>query len=129
MAWTLWETLLGMLTDLEPVKLVIAGVKAALGALGGYLLKRVWRLVMGGKDVDEDRNDGLLLGRCFIKTCLRLPSANPAHRGLCLVCFSKAKKKVESGDTTWDKLAEMGLCKSGGVDPFDDAYSKAMEDK
>lgn len=61
---------------------------------------------------------------CMIQGCMR----TKVRRGLCLVCYSRANKKVEAGETTWAKLAEMGLCESDR-DPFDDAYSRAMEGK
>lgn len=63
---------------------------------------------------------------CFIKGCARPRTANASMRGLCLVCYGKAKKKVEAGETTWDKLAEMGLCEKD-KDPFDDAYARALK--
>lgn len=62
--------------------------------------------------------------RCMIPNCQRLAALG--KRGLCLVCFSRAKKKVDSGETTWERLAEMRLCKSES-NPFDDAYTRAME--
>lgn len=57
---------------------------------------------------------------CLIKGCMRART----RRGLCLVCYSKAKKKVEAGEATWDRLAEMGLCEHD-ADPFDAAYDEA----
>ncbi len=79
--------------------------------LSSIILKGIWRATMGE--------------RCLIKACMR--TAGGKH-GLCLVCYSRAKKKVDAGETTWEKLEELGLCK-GQADPFDDAYTKAMEDK
>jgi hypothetical protein len=64
--------------------------------------------------------------RCVIENCFRAPAAG--KRGMCLVCYSKAKKKVDSGEVTWDRLEEMGMCLPED-DPFDDAYNKAMEDE
>lgn len=64
---------------------------------------------------------------CMIKKCIRKAAIGDAsYRGLCLVCYGKAKAKVSSGETTWERLAEMGLCKHES-NPFDDAYTKAME--
>lgn len=60
---------------------------------------------------------------CKIKGCYRRQS----QRGLCLVCYSKAKKKVEAGETTWEKLVELGLCDDVD-DPFGDAYKKTTEE-
>lgn len=59
--------------------------------------------------------------KCLIKACAR----PRAKRGLCLICYSQAKKKVEAGETTWDKLVELGLCESDRT-PFDDAYDRAI---
>lgn len=30
-------------------------------------------------------------------------------RGLCMKCYSEAKKKVELGEITWEELAELGI--------------------
>jgi len=60
---------------------------------------------------------------CCIPNCQRIGG----KRGMCLVCYGKAKKKVEAGEVTWEKLEAAGLCKPDeNADPFDDAYSKAM---
>ena len=48
-------------------------------------------------------------------------------RGLCMSCYKRAKAKVDTGETTWDKLVERGLCETQ-TSPFDSAYDKAMED-
>lgn len=60
-------------------------------------------------------------------TCSR-PPATAIGRGLCLVCYSGAKKMIETGKTTWDDLVAMGLAldKDGG-DNFAQAFNKAME--
>ena len=121
MAWTLWEMLWALLADVEPVKLALSGAKTALGAIGSYLLKRVWRSIVGA-------DDKVITSNCYIKTCQRMPGADAKYRGLCPVCYSEAKKLVDSNQTTWEGLASKGLCSSGQASsPFNDAYSKAME--
>lgn len=85
--------------------------KAATLYVAALLVARVRELFMAD------------VGKCFIKVCVR-PAA---MRGLCLVCYGKAKKKVESGETTWEQLEHLGLCKQES-NPFDDAYNRAMED-
>lgn len=60
-------------------------------------------------------------GKCLVSGCSRLEN----KRGLCLVCYSQAKRKVTAGQTTWEKLADLGLCKPETT-PFDDAYTRAM---
>lgn len=62
--------------------------------------------------------------RCRIKGC----GSIAAKRGLCLMCYSKAKKKVDAGVITWDKLAEVGLCEPDH-DPFDAAFNEATKGK
>lgn len=62
--------------------------------------------------------------KCMITGCFRAQA--PGKRGLCLICYSRAKKKVEAGETTWETLVKLGLC-NGTSDPFDDAYDKATE--
>lgn len=85
-------------------------VKSAASATGSYLLKKVWSAVITNK--------------CLVPGCIRKASM----RKLCLICYSQAKQKVESGETTWEKLAVLGLCEKKEVNPFDDAYNRAMED-
>lgn len=63
---------------------------------------------------------------CMIPGCVRHTAHN--CRGLCLICYGKAKKKVTDGQTTWEKLVKLKLCKEE-TDPFDDAYARAMEDE
>ena len=86
-------------------------LKAAVVFLAGFFLKGTWRVVMETK-------------QCMIAGCRRVS----AKRGLCLVCYSRAKVKVESGEVTWDKLVKLELCGNTSGDPFDDAYNRAMED-
>lgn len=64
---------------------------------------------------------------CMIPKCQRLSAQG--MRGLCMMCYSRAKKRVDAGEVTWDKLAALNLCdaKDPTIDAFDDAYSKAMK--
>ena len=39
-------------------------------------------------------------------------------------CYSSAKKRVDSGETNWDELADMGLCEQQ-----DDAFTTAYKNK
>lgn len=61
--------------------------------------------------------------KCMIEGCY---FGATGKRGLCPKCYGRAKKIVESGDSTWEKMVERGLC-TEERDPFDDAYSRAME--
>lgn len=60
---------------------------------------------------------------CMITGCRN----RGTRRGLCLLCYSRAKKKIDTGETTWEKLIERGLAKDDR-DPFDTAYEKAMKE-
>lgn len=111
MAWTLIEMLTAMVSDLEPYKLALAALKAAAGSAVGVILKRLWGLRMNGK-------------KCMIGGCYR--NGAPAQLGLCLVCYSRAKKKVEAGETTWEELKRLGLC-GGESDVFDQAFRDAKQ--
>lgn len=86
--------------------------KALLGITVGLFLKGVMQMAVGDK--------------CFIKECSRPAVPQIIYRGLCFVCYSSAKRKIKTEGATWEKLEELGLCKPA-KDPFDDAYSKAME--
>lgn len=69
--------------------------------------------------------------KCLTKTCLNT-SAPALRRGLCMTCYSRAKRMVEAGTTTWDEIVMMGLALSdsaGGVDPFMAAFREAKEGK
>lgn len=59
--------------------------------------------------------------KCKITGCNRAK----AQRGMCLMCYSRAKKKVDAGETTWEKLTAAGLCDEK-TDPFDSAYEQAF---
>lgn len=62
--------------------------------------------------------------KCMIPNCGRDAIVTP-KRGLCMRCYSTAKKMVESGDTNWDELVEKGLA----LDLGDDAFTKAFKEK
>lgn len=67
--------------------------------------------------------------KCMSTNCVR-PAAPALQRGLCLICYSKAKKMVESGTTTWDEIVELGLampCDSVDGDPFARSFREAKE--
>lgn len=46
--------------------------------------------------------------QCMTPNCGNKPKA----RGLCHVCYMMAHKLVTSETTTWEQLAELGLCLS-----------------
>ena len=111
MAWMLLDYLL----SLDLYKFALTAAKSACAAVGSYFLKRVWRSIVP----ESVSGKG-----CIIKACIR-PAGQ--YRGLCLICYSKAKKKVTAGEVTWKRLEELGLAAPDISDPFDDAYSKATE--
>ena len=63
------------------------------------------------------------MGRCLTKNCAR--SATAHSRGLCLVCYSRAKKAVADGKTTWDELVDLGLARGSDGD---DVFLKGLKD-
>ena len=50
-----------------------------------------------------------------------------AYKSLCLGCYSSAKKLIESGKTTWEQLAEMGLAQVE-LDPFTKAFNAIFQE-
>ncbi len=100
-----------MLYGIEIDTLAIAA--GAVKAIGGFILKGVW--------------DKMMNTVCMVPKCQRLGGV--MTKGMCPVCYKQAKEKVTIGATTWEKLAEMGLCKLAEQNsPFNDAYSKATEE-
>ena len=65
--------------------------------------------------------------KCHTAEC-RSPAAIPemTYWGLCMKCYSEAKKMVEAGDTSWQQLEELGLVR-GKSSPFLSGYRKASE--
>jgi hypothetical protein len=47
--------------------------------------------------------------QCLTPEC----NGQSTYKGLCMKCYSEAKKLVEAGTTTWEALAEMGLADQG----------------
>ena len=65
--------------------------------------------------------------KCMTPKCVG-EEATAMGRGLCMKCYSAAKKLVESGNYTWDGLAAKGLCKSfKDANPFMDALRETEE--
>ena len=64
--------------------------------------------------------------KCLVPKCTRMEA--PAYkRGLCTQCHSKARKMVESGQTTWEQLEAMGLVKPQDDDPFTAAFNELSQ--
>lgn len=61
--------------------------------------------------------------KCIIKNCARTCADVPTYRGLCLICYGKAKKAVAADQTTWQWLEEHGLALSA-----DDAFNAALQE-
>ncbi len=62
---------------------------------------------------------------CLTPKCTRT-QAPAIKTGQCMVCYSKAKKLVDNGTTTWDALATMGLVNrdlANVNDPFTEAFN------
>lgn len=67
------------------------------------------------------------MDKCFIAACKR-PTAQRT-RGLCMVCYKAAKAKVDNGEVSWERLADLLLCKPSEGNPFDEAYKKAVDEE
>ena len=62
--------------------------------------------------------------KCLATTCQR--PGTPVGRGLCLLCYSRAKFAVKAGTTTWQELEAIGLVNpSAEDDPFTKALNEA----
>jgi len=67
--------------------------------------------------------------RCITPLCVNsLAVPLETYHGLCLKCYSQAKKMIESGKTTWEQLVEMGLAKTEQT-PFEKAFEDAAYKK
>ena len=67
--------------------------------------------------------------KCLSSGCSR-PAVAIMQRGLCMVCYSKAKKMVEAGTTTWAEIVALGLAAGSdadGTDPFTRAFNEAKK--
>lgn len=58
---------------------------------------------------------------CLALNCSKEPAVN--CRGLCMKCYSAAKKLVTNGNTTWEALEEMGLAQRE-LTPLEIAFNK-----
>ncbi len=47
------------------------------------------------------------LNKCLSATCSNNSAAQ--CKGLCMRCYSSAKKQVAAGKVTWEKFAELGM--------------------
>lgn len=62
--------------------------------------------------------------KCVIEGCGR-PRAEALKKGLCMSCYSRAKKMIDAGKTTWNELENRGLCvTTEATDPFSVAFNK-----
>lgn len=62
--------------------------------------------------------------KCLTPKC----QGTAAHRGLCLKCYSTAKRAVEGGETTWEELEQLGMVESV-VDKFRAAFDAIRREK
>lgn len=61
--------------------------------------------------------------KCLVTKCTS-QEALALKRGLCMKCYSTAKKLVDSGATTWQRLIDMGMAKDDGSDLFTTQFLK-----
>lgn len=66
--------------------------------------------------------------KCLTNACMR-PAGAATGRGLCMVCYSRAKKMVEAGTTTWREIVDLGLAMPNDVDgdPFTTQFNEAKK--
>lgn len=65
------------------------------------------------------------MDKCLTKTCTNTQATVKEYKGLCVKCYSSAKKLVASGATTWERLGEMGLAiVPKNNDPFLEQFHK-----
>lgn len=68
------------------------------------------------------------MNRCLTSEC-NAAVTNSDFKGLCLKCYSAAKKKVASGETTWEELEALGLVMSKDETPFEAAFRRKKEER
>lgn len=102
-----------MLLGFEIEAVALDAGKAVAGTIAGLIVKKVC---------------GKMMKPCCTKTCKGYVAPLAGRYGLCNACHKRAKAKVDSGATTWEKLAELGLCTGAESNPFDDAYSQALRE-
>lgn len=62
---------------------------------------------------------------CLTKNCRGFAAAD--CRGLCMKCYSQAKKLVQDGKTSWDELESMGLATPKAGTPFLDQFNASKK--
>ena len=102
-----WTLLLEWITKLS-ISYLPALPKSVIGMVSGYLAKRAWGLVMPEK--------------CVIEGCDK--NASQVTRGLCSRCYKIALEKIQSEQTSWEELTELGLCLNNNLDPFSKAFNR-----
>ena len=64
----------------------------------------------------------MLSNNCMTEGCPSLRYSD--GRGLCMGCYSKAKKMVEAKKTTWEELESMGMVESKATDKFTKLFNE-----
>lgn len=72
-----------------------------------------------------------MMNKCLTDGCSN-NEAPALERGVCMKCYVRAKRMVESGVTTWLELSDLGMVlpnsKEGG-DKFTEAFKRAKGHK
>ena len=63
---------------------------------------------------------------CLVGTCRKSKAAG--CKGMCMKCYSSAKKLVTIGKTTWDELVEMGMAEIEATDEFTLEFQRRKQD-
>ncbi len=64
--------------------------------------------------------------KCLTPECQSQMGDPKSYKGLCMKCYSAAKRMVEAGTTTWEQLAAMGMVKAEETD-FERAFRTKRE--
>lgn len=63
------------------------------------------------------------MSKCLRDNCTASAANGKTYRGLCLKCYSSAKKLVDADKTSWEELEAMGLAE-GKPDEFTTEFLK-----
>lgn len=64
--------------------------------------------------------------KCVVPKCKAMAGNVKDFKGLCMKCYSSAKKMVTAEETTWEQLEEKGLAILSN-DPFREAFNDAPD--
>ena len=66
------------------------------------------------------------MAKCMTKSCTASKAELAQYHGLCLKCYSQAKKLVDTGATTWQWLENNGMVEATKSE-FEQAFEAAKK--